>query len=100
MIQKSCVCLGRRIKNGLSVVCLLILGGCGGGVREDRTIEFSADGARVAFQHGQDGIYVANSNGVGLTLAIGMSLAPLFRADFFEQLPPEIAQETIEKWSE
>jgi hypothetical protein len=33
-------------------------------------------------------------------LAIGMSLAPLFRADFFEQLPSEIAQETIEKWSE
>lgn len=67
MIQKSSVCLGDKIKNGLSVVCLLILGGCGGGVREDRTIEFSADGDRVAFQHGQDGIYVANSNGVGLT---------------------------------
>ena len=39
MIQKSSVCLGDKIKNGLSVVCLLILGGCGGGVREDRTIE-------------------------------------------------------------
>jgi hypothetical protein len=67
MIQKSTVCLGDKIKNGLSVVCLLILGGCDGGVREDRTIEFSADGDRVAFQHDQDGVYVANSNGVGLT---------------------------------
>ena len=39
MNQKSSVCLGDKITNGLSVVCLLILGGCGGGVREDRTIE-------------------------------------------------------------
>jgi len=39
MIQKSSVCLGDKIRSWLFVVYLLILGGCGGGVREDRTIE-------------------------------------------------------------
>jgi hypothetical protein len=32
-------------------------------VREDRTIEFSGDGEEVGFQHGVDGIYVADGDG-------------------------------------
>jgi hypothetical protein len=32
-------------------------------VREDRTIEFSGDGKDVGFQHGDDGVYVADSDG-------------------------------------
>lgn len=40
--------------------------GCGG-VRENRTIEFSRDGTTVAFQNGNDGVFVANSTGEGLT---------------------------------
>lgn len=37
---------------------------CGvGGVREDRTIYFAGDGQHVAFQHGRDGIFVAETEG-------------------------------------
>jgi WD40-like Beta Propeller Repeat len=43
----SCACFG-----------LLFLG-CDG-VQEDRRIEFTADGGQVAFQHGSDGIFVAD----------------------------------------
>ena len=32
-------------------------------VREDRTIEFSGDGQEVGFQHGEDGVYVADGDG-------------------------------------
>jgi len=55
------------MKSTIKILLLVLLAGCGVGVREDRTIEFSSDGGQVAFQHGQDGIYVANSNGEGLT---------------------------------
>jgi hypothetical protein len=48
----------------LIILCLL---GCEGGVREDRTIEFSRDGTQVAFQHGREGGFVASADGQGLT---------------------------------
>lgn len=42
----------------------LFLAGCGGGaVREDRAIPFAADGRHMAFQHGRDGIFVAETEG-------------------------------------
>lgn len=48
----------------LSLFAFLFLAGCGPGtVREDRTIPFAADGRQVAFQHGRDGIYVAETEG-------------------------------------
>jgi hypothetical protein len=39
---------------------LVVTGGCSG-VRQDRTITFSADGTQVAVQHDRDGIFVADS---------------------------------------
>jgi hypothetical protein len=50
----------------LLVSCVLTLLGCGG-VREDRSITFSADGSSVGFQHGTDGVFVADKEGAGLT---------------------------------
>jgi len=35
-------------------------------VQEDRTIEFSADAGSVGFQHGDQGVFVADKNGGGL----------------------------------
>ena len=46
--------------------CVVVLFGCGG-TREDRTITFSTAGDRVAFQHGREGVYVADKEGGGLT---------------------------------
>ena len=50
-------------------LALLALGlaaaGCDA-VREDRTIEFSADAGAVGFQHGDQGVYVADKEGGGL----------------------------------
>jgi hypothetical protein len=46
--------------------CIVALIGCGG-TREDRTITFSKSGDQVGFQHGRDGVYVANKEGGGLT---------------------------------
>lgn len=56
--------------------------------------------APLAMKVLQADLLMAPTRDSTLQLAIGMSLAPLFRADFFEQFPREIAQETIEKWSE
>lgn len=55
-----------RLFVGIVGVCGL-LSGCGEPVREDRTVEFSRDGSQVAFQHGDQGVYVANADGKGLT---------------------------------
>ncbi len=46
--------------------CVVVLFGCGG-TREDRTITFSTAGDLVAFQHGREGVYVADKEGGGLT---------------------------------
>src|SRR5262249_42653232 len=40
--------------------------GCGQPVREDRTINWSPQGQGVGFQHGQEGVFVADKNGRGL----------------------------------
>ena len=42
---------------------VLFFAGCGTAVREDRTIPFATDGNQVAFQHGRDGIFVAETEG-------------------------------------
>jgi hypothetical protein len=55
--------------------------------------------APLAMKVLQADLLTASTRDSTVPLAIGMSLAPLFRADFFEQFPSEIAQETIEKWS-
>ncbi len=44
------------------VLILLVLGCVKEPVREDRTIGFSHDGGQVAFQHGHEGVYVADRN--------------------------------------
>ena len=49
----------------ISCVVCVSLAGCGG-VRQDRTITFSADGAQVGFQHGEEGVFVADKDGGGL----------------------------------
>ncbi len=43
----------------------LAVAGCDA-VREDRTIEFSADAGSVGFQHGDQGVFVADKDGGGL----------------------------------
>jgi hypothetical protein len=37
--------------------------GCGQSVREDRTITWSPEGQAVGFQHGQEGVFVADEEG-------------------------------------
>jgi PAS domain-containing protein len=46
-----------------SVVIAWLAAGCAAPVREDRTIEFTRDGRQVAFQHGREGVYVADREG-------------------------------------
>jgi hypothetical protein len=46
---------------------LALLAGCGQPVREDRSINFSRDGGSVGFQHGSEGIFLADSDGQNLT---------------------------------
>lgn len=48
-----------------ALFALTLLAGCQP-VREDRRINFTADGKDVAFQHGQEGVFVADSKGEGL----------------------------------
>ena len=51
---------------GLSLLGLgLAVAGCDA-VQEDRTIEFSADAGSVGFQHGEQGVFVADKDGGGL----------------------------------
>lgn len=44
----------------LLLVSLCVIG-CAGGVRENRTITFAPDGKQIAFQHGRDGVFIADS---------------------------------------
>ena len=64
-----------RVPHGLApgITCLafcLALAGCEP-VREDRTIEFSAEGESVGFQHGDEGVFVADKSGGGLKKIFG-----------------------------
>ncbi len=55
-----------RLPPGVGLLGLVLaLAGCEA-VQEDRTIEFSADAHSVGFQHGDQGIYVADKDGTGL----------------------------------
>src|SRR5262245_35645065 len=47
-----------------AVLLAALLSGCG--VRENRQINFSADGTSVGFQHGKEGVFVAAGDGGGL----------------------------------
>lgn len=67
-----------------TVAC--VVSGCSPTVQEDRTIEYSARGDSVAFQHGVDGVYVASSDGSQLEKVFDSAEAlavssPLFSAD-------------------
>jgi WD40-like Beta Propeller Repeat len=55
----------RLAPGGCLVGLVLALSGCEG-VREDRTIEFSPQADSVGFQHGEQGVFVADKNGGGL----------------------------------
>ena len=46
---------------GVCLAALIVATGCGisDSVREDRSIQFSPNGKTVAFQHGDDGVYVS-----------------------------------------
>lgn len=59
--------ISRVIYVSTSVAVTFVVLGCGEPVREDRAIEFSRDGGHVAFQHGNEGVYVADRQGGGLT---------------------------------
>jgi Tol biopolymer transport system component/tetratricopeptide (TPR) repeat protein len=48
------------------VVASAWLAGCGEPVREDRTITWSAQGDAVGFQHGEEGVFVADNEGAEL----------------------------------
>ncbi len=64
--------LGQRwvLLTMLAVLSLMIVG-CGEPVRQDRTIEFSRDGNQVAFQHDQEGVFVADPHGGPATKSFG-----------------------------
>jgi hypothetical protein len=47
--------------------CVAFLPGCLQPVREDRSINWSKEGDSVGFQHGQEGIFLADKNGGKLT---------------------------------
>ena len=51
----------RSLMLGLGIAC--VLAGCGQPVREDRSIPFRADGGQVGFQHGNEGIFLADPAG-------------------------------------
>jgi dipeptidyl aminopeptidase/acylaminoacyl peptidase len=55
-----------RLGSGMCLIGLVLaLSGCEA-VREDRTIEFSPQADSVGFQHGEQGVFVADKNGGGL----------------------------------
>ena len=61
--------LGRRcaiIGVGL-LACIAFIPGCGQPVREDRSINWSKEGESVGFQHGRDGVFLADKEGRALT---------------------------------
>lgn len=61
------MCRLRVVLHALLGLGLLIAAGCSGDtIREDRSIQFSADGGGLGFQHGDDGIFIAGSDGEGL----------------------------------
>jgi hypothetical protein len=52
----------------VAIACfVLTLAGCGQGVRQDRSVTWSPEGAAVGFQHDAQGVYVADKEGGGLT---------------------------------
>jgi hypothetical protein len=51
----------------LPLLTMLLAAGCGPAVREDRSILFTSDGKQVAFQHGREGIFVAETEGAAPT---------------------------------
>ncbi len=56
-----------RGKCALIVVLLLIGAGCGQPVREDRSINWEKSGQSVGFQHGKEGVFLADKDGGRLT---------------------------------
>jgi hypothetical protein len=46
---------------------MAVLAGCGQPVREDRSINWSKEGESVGFQHGQEGVFLADKDGGKLT---------------------------------
>src|SRR5262245_28290517 len=48
------------------LLALAFFTGCGQPVREDRTVTWSAGGKEVGFQHGSEGVFVADPDGGGL----------------------------------
>src|SRR5215831_3707485 len=47
--------------------CIALLAGCRQPVREDRSINWSKEGSSVGFQHGQEGVFLADKDGGRLT---------------------------------
>lgn len=85
------------------VGCALLLAGCSSGVREERTIDYSSDGADVAFQHGDEGVFVASADGATLVkifdsaqaLAVSSPLwSPIDKRLVFTSLHPNVAKGT------
>jgi hypothetical protein len=54
---------GLRARGALLAFAALALWGCGQPAREDRSIHFSGDGSQVGFQHGNEGVFLANPAG-------------------------------------
>ena len=54
---------GSRARGALFALAAFVLWGCGQPAREDRSIHFSADGSQVGFQHGNEGVFLANPAG-------------------------------------
>src|SRR5205823_9658204 len=53
---------------GFKLLALVtFVAGCGQPVREDRSINWSKEGGSVGFQHGQEGVFLADKDGRKLT---------------------------------
>ncbi len=49
---------------GLGILALVVsLAGCGQSVREDRSINWSKEGGSLGFQHGEEGVFLADKDG-------------------------------------
>jgi hypothetical protein len=55
-----------RYRSALVGFIFIVVAGCGSPVREDRSINWSDGGASVGFQHGSEGVFLADKDGRNL----------------------------------
>src|SRR5262249_4732878 len=59
-------CTMRKL-SALTALCFILAAGCGEAVEEDRGADWGRDGNSLAFQHGEEGVFVADRECQSLT---------------------------------